>query len=51
MDITDADDPGPSCIRCWHTPLFSLFCTLPAGTDVFEKVFAAFFELCAPFLA
>lgn len=40
-DITDADDPGPSLLRCWQTPLIALFCQLPADTeDVFEAVFA-----------
>lgn len=40
-DITDADDPGPSLLRCWQTPLIALFCHLPEDTeDVFEAVFA-----------
>ena len=41
VDITDADDPGPSLLRCWQTPLIALFCQLPEETeDVFEVVFA-----------
>ena len=32
QDITDADDPGPSLLRCWQTPLFALFCHLPPET-------------------
>ena len=41
VDITDADDPGPSLLRCWQTPLIALFCQLPEETaDVFEVVFS-----------
>ena len=40
-DVTDADDPGLSLLRCWQTPLIALFCQLPEDTvDVFEVVFA-----------
>ena len=41
QDITDADDPGPSLLRCWQTPMFALFCHLPPDTeDAFEAVFS-----------
>ena len=40
QDITDAEDPGPTLVRCWQTPMVALFCQLPPETeDVFTDVF------------
>jgi hypothetical protein len=37
-DITDADDPGPSCVCCWQTPLVVLLCTLDGGAHCLSAI-------------
>ena len=46
QDITDAEDPGPTLVRCWQTPMVALFCQLPPETeDVFTDVVRALVDL------
>ena len=53
QDITDAEDPGPTLLRCWQTPMVALFCQLPPETeDVFTDVFGTLLApvRCVPLL-
>ena len=50
QDITDAEDPGPTLLRCWQTPMVALFCQLPPETeDVFTDVFGTLQHLFVVF--